>query len=106
MNQSEDFFSLYARYTEETECPTFYHRWVAISCLAASLGRNTYVQFGHFRYYPNLYIMFLAASGTKKSTAIKIGTKVLKKQGFKHFSAKKTRQEKFLIDLAEKQQKH
>ena len=30
----EDFVKLYLSYTEKTECPTFFHRWVAITSLS------------------------------------------------------------------------
>ena len=47
--------------------------------------------------------MLLGSPGTKKSSAIKIGTKLLKQAGYTTFAAKKTRQEKFLLDMAEQQ---
>ena len=98
-----DFISLYLKYTDKTECPTLFHRWTAMSCLAAWLGRRVYFPFGHFKVHANMYVMFVGLAGTKKSTAIKIGSKFLKKAGYKYFAADKTRQEKFLIDLAEQQ---
>ena len=45
--------------------------------------------------------MLIGSPGTKKSSAIKIGAKLLKSAGYNTFAAKKTRQEKFLTDLAE-----
>jgi len=96
-----DFFSLYLSYTSQTECPTFFHRWTAVSCLAAYLERSIYFRHGHFTHYPNIYCMLIGSPGTKKSSAIKIGTKLLKQAGYKTFAAKKTRQEKFLLDMAE-----
>jgi hypothetical protein len=101
IEMNEDFFSLYLTYTEETECPTFFHRWCAVTSLAAYLGRSIYFTHGHFILYPNLYCMLVGSPGTKKSSAIKIGTKLLKLAGYNTFAAKKTRQEKFLMDLAE-----
>jgi len=100
---SQDFFSLYLAYTSQTECPTFFHRWTAITSLSAYLGRDIYFLHGHFTIYPSLYTMLLGSPGTKKSSAIKIGTKLLKQAGYVTFAAKKTRQEKFLLDLAEQQ---
>jgi len=97
----EDFISTYLQYTSETECPTFFHRWTAVTCLAAYLGRRPYFRFGHFDIYPNIYCMLIGSPGTKKSSAIKIGSKLLKIAGYNTFAAKKTRQEKFLLDLAE-----
>lgn len=98
---TEDFFSLYLEYTQKTECPTFFHRWTAITALGAYLGRQIYFRHGHFTLYPNLYTMLIGSPGTKKSSAIKIGAKLLKQAGYTTFAAKKTRQEKFLLDLAE-----
>jgi len=49
--------------------------------------------------------MLIGSPGTKKSSAIKIGAKLLKKSGYKTFAAKKTRQEKFLLDLAEQSER-
>lgn len=98
---TDDFISLYLDYTKHTECPTFFHRWTAVACLAAYLGRRPYFKFGHFILHPNLYCMLIGSPGTKKSSAIKIGVKLLKQAGYGTFAAKKTRQEKFLLDLAE-----
>jgi len=98
---SNDFISLYLAYTAQTECPTFFHRWTAVTALSAYLGKRTFFHFGHFTLYPNLYVMLIGSPGTKKSSAIKIGAKLLKQAGYKTFAAKKTRQEKFLLDLAE-----
>jgi hypothetical protein len=97
----EDFISLYLQYTSKTECPTFFHRWTAVTSLAAYIGRSIHFNHGHFTIHPNLYVMLIGSPGTKKSSAIKIGAKLLKQAGYKTFAAKKTRQEKFLMDLAE-----
>ena len=101
----EDFVKLYLSYTEKTECPTFFHRWVAITSLSAFLGRDIHFKHGHFTLYPNLYTMLIGSPGTKKSSAIKIGAKLIKQAGYTTFAAKKTRQEKFLLDLAEQSER-
>jgi hypothetical protein len=96
-----DFISMYLDYTADTECPAFFHRWTALTCLSAYLGRRTHFQHGHFVIHPNIYSMLIGAPGTKKSSAIKIGAKLLGMAGYTTFAAKKTRQEKYLCDLAE-----
>ncbi len=102
MNSDEsDFISQYLEYTSKTECPTFFHRWTAVTSLSAYLGRSIFFNHGHFTLYPNTYTMLIGSPGTKKSSAIKIGAKLLKQAGYNTFAAKKTRQEKFLLDLAE-----
>lgn len=102
--EPDNFFSLYLEYTGDTESPTFYHRWTALTCLAAWVGRDVHVPFGHFKIHSNMYTMLVGLAGTKKSTAIKIGAKLLKAAGYTKFAAKKTRQEKFLMDMVEEQE--
>ena len=102
---TDDFITTYLDYTRQTECPTFFHRWCAVTSLAAYLGRRPYFRFGHFTLHPNLYVMLIGSPGTKKSSAIKIGAKLLKTAGYNTFAAKKTRQEKFLLDLAEQSER-
>ena len=106
VEREPDFVSLYLDYTRETECPTFFHRWTALTCLSAFLGRSIHFQHGHFTIHPNLYVMLIGSPGTKKSSAIKIGAKLLSQAGYTTFAAKKTRQEKFLLDLAEQAERY
>lgn len=101
VNNKEDFISLYLSYTSKTECPTFFHRWCGLTALAAWIGRDIYFPFGPFRIHANMYVMLVGLAGTKKSTAIKMSAGVLKQAGYNKFAARKTRQEKFLIDLAD-----
>lgn len=44
--------------------------------------------------------MLMGAAGTRKSTAIKVASKMIKKAGYDTFSASKTSKEQFLADLA------
>lgn len=97
---SDDFIASYLDYTAKTECPLFFHRWCAITSLSAYLGRRTWMNHGHFTLYPNFYTLLIGTPGTKKSSAIKIVAKLLKDAGYDTFAAKKTRQEKFLLDLS------
>lgn len=99
--QEDDFLSLYLQYTTGTECPTIFHRWCAITSLGAWLSRDIYFLQGHFKIHPNLYVMLVGDAGTKKSTSIKMSTRLMKLAGYRKYAAKKTRQEKFLLDMAE-----
>lgn len=99
--EPNDFLSLYLDYSSGTECPTVFHRWAAVTCLGAYLGRNIYFRQGHFKVHPNLFTMLVGDAGTKKSTAIKMAARLMKLAGYNKFAAKKTRQEKFLLDMAE-----
>ncbi|PHQ81744.1 MAG: hypothetical protein COB66_01345 [Coxiella sp. (in: Bacteria)] len=95
-----NFVATYLDYTNKTECPTFFHRWAAITSLAAYLGRSMYFRHGHFTIYPNMYTLLIGSPGARKSSAIKMSSKLLGLAGYDTFAAKKTRQEKFLEDLA------
>jgi len=99
--EQDSFFSLYLQYADNNEAPAIFHRWSAITALAAYLGRNLHFQHGHFSYYPNQYVLLIGSPGAKKSSAIKIASKLIRDAGFNSFAARKTRQEKFLRDLAE-----
>lgn len=95
-----DFFSEYIAYTSDTEAPTIFHRWAAISAVGALLGRNFFVPHGHFVIYPNLYCMLLGVPATRKSTAVKIAKKLVRMAGYTAFAADKSTKEKFILDLA------
>lgn len=91
----------YLRYVENTEPPTIFHRWSLLTSIGALLERNVYYGDGYFTYYPNLYVMLMGESGTRKSTAINLAKSVLKLSGYNNFSAEKTSKEKYLLDLSE-----
>lgn len=94
-----DIFSNYFLYMAETEPPIHYHRWCWLGTIGAALGRKVYIPHGHFRIFPNLYIMLLGEPATRKSTSIKLAKKLFSTTTFENFSADKTTKEKFLLDL-------
>lgn len=97
--EGKDFLTDYLEYTNGNEVPRLFHRWTAISLVGAFLGRNIHLELGGFHIYPNQYSMLIGVPGTRKSTAIKMGKKLLKLAGYDTFSADKSSKEKFLLDL-------
>lgn len=95
-----DLFSLYFNYINDTEPPKTFHRWSLMTALSAFLGRRYAVQHGHFTVNPNMYCMLMGATGTRKSTAIKLATRLIEAAGYETIAAEKTSKEKFLEDLA------
>lgn len=97
----QDFFKLYFEYAKAgiNEPPNTFHRWTALSLIGSLLGRQTWFPFGHSEIYPNQYIMLMGEPGTRKSTAINVGTKLLKKLGYTRFAADRTSKERFLMDM-------
>lgn len=74
-----DFLTNYMRMVEETESPRLFHVWSAISGLAACLGRRCYFPFGPMTIFPNQYIALVGTPGTRKSTALGIMKRQLRK---------------------------
>ena len=83
-----------------TEAPMIYHRWCILSSIGALAGRKMWLQHGHFRIFPNLYVMLIGQPAARKSTSIKIAKKLVGASGYKLFAADKSSKEKFLMDLA------
>ena len=100
MTQRDDFISAYLTYVGETEAPVAFHRWSCISILGAWLGRRYSFQLGHFNIASNIYTMLMGGAGSRKSTAIKIATNLIRKAGYDRIAAERTTKEKFLMDLA------
>jgi hypothetical protein len=70
----ESWIQSYIDFTQYQESPTLFHLWVAISTIAAALNRNTYIQRGYSRLFPNLYTVLVSPTGkSKKSSAADIG---------------------------------
>ena len=94
-----DFFKEYFRYVGATESPAIYHRWTAISCLGALLGRQVHLPFGHGTIYPNQYIMLMGSPGTRKGTSMNIGAKLIKAAGYSRFCPDRLSKERFLMEM-------
>ena len=99
-NQRNDFISAYFSYIGETEAPMTFHRWACITILGAWIGREYCFRLGHFNIKPNIYCMLMGTAGSRKSTAIKIASRLLSKTGYSTIAADRTTKEKFLLDLS------
>lgn len=95
-----DFISAYFSYIGETEAPMTFHRWSCMTILGAYIGRDYCFRLGHFNIKPNLYVMLMGTAGSRKSTAIKIASRLLAQTGYANIAADRTTKEKFLLDLS------
>lgn len=100
MSSRPDIFKEFLDANSDTEPPAIYYRWCLLSTIGALLGRNTYLNHGHFKIFPNLYTMLIGTAGARKSTPIKLCKKLLRLSGYETIAADKTSKEKFLVDLA------
>ncbi len=68
----------FADFTDDTEIPSIFSLWVGISTISAALGRDSFIDMGHYTIYPNLYIVLVAGSAKcRKSTSIGVGRKFI-----------------------------
>lgn len=74
-----DWLKTYLAYTASTEPPKSYHVWTGISTIAAALQRKVYMDWGHFKIYPNMYVVLVGPPGGRKGTAMKMGKELLNK---------------------------
>jgi hypothetical protein len=69
----------YLEYTLNSEAPLPFHFWTAVSIIGGVLGRQVHFAKGHYRVYPNHFIILIAPTGRcRKSSAIAIGVKLLR----------------------------
>jgi len=73
------FLKSYFEYTENTESAKIYHLWCAISSIGATMSTNIHLPFGPFKIYPNQYIILIGPPGAKKTSAITIAKKLVRK---------------------------
>ena len=65
--------------TSKGEAPERFHYWSAVSAIGGALRRRVYIDEGHYRHYPNFYIMLVGPPGLiKKSTTINVASGLLR----------------------------
>lgn len=70
----------YKEFTSPLEVPEIFHIWVAMSTLSACAQRKIWLDMGHFKVTPNLYVILDAEPGKcGKSTAMGVSKSLLLK---------------------------
>lgn len=73
-----NWLASYLEYADNTEAPTKFHMWTAISIIGAALSRKCWIKVGRFTLYPSFYIVFVAPPGiATKSTTAQAGINLL-----------------------------
>lgn len=75
------FISNFMTYAAGCESPENFDIWSALVSLASIVGRRVWVNNGYFIYYPNLYVVFVAAPGGRKTTAMVMAQDLLTDYG-------------------------
>lgn len=76
----DDWITAWMEYTYNTEPAESFRKWVAISMIASCLQRKCSLQWEH-TIYPNLYIVLVGPSGSRKGTAMTPGLSMLRELG-------------------------
>ncbi len=71
----------FIKFTDNTEPPITYRKWTAISAIASAMQRKCRLNWGHYPYFPNMYIVLVGPSGNRKGTAIGPAYSILQEIG-------------------------
>lgn len=78
----EGWLADYLTWTRETEAPTAYHFFVAVTVLGTSLGRRVWFDQGAYELFPNIGVILIGPSGRcKKTSAASLGIGLLTQSG-------------------------
>jgi hypothetical protein len=78
----QDWLDSYIIYTQNSEPAQSYHLWTAISVIAAAMQRKCSLNWGS-TLFPNMYIVLVGPSGSRKGTAMSVVMNMLNKLGIK-----------------------
>ena len=65
-----DWIDAYMTFTENTEPAELFRKWTAVSVICAALRRKCRLDWGSLTFYPNMYIILVGPSGSRKGTAM------------------------------------
>ena len=71
------FLKDFLLYVSGCECPPPYAIWTAYSMLSAAIGRRIFLDLQYFKVWPNIYVILVGPSGTRKTVATDMGVVLL-----------------------------
>lgn len=86
-----DFIDGFMQYTDNSEAPAVFRKWVAVSVVAAAMQRKCWLTWDN-RTYPNMYIILVGPSGCRKNTAMNPAQDILRRIGMPLASESITRE--------------
>lgn len=82
----DDWIKAFMDYASIGEAPPHIYFWTGVSTIAGALRRKTWIDMGHFKWYPNFYIILVAPPGIiAKSTSASVGMRLLREVDGIHF---------------------
>ena len=94
------FLQDYALYAKGNEAHPTYHVYAALVALSSFASRKVWIKQGYFDVYPNIYVVLVGPPGSRKSTAMSICKKLLRKVEDIPFSAECQTKESLVKELA------
>lgn len=94
----DDWLTSFLEFTSNTEPKKSFRLWTGISTIAAMLQRKVSLPWGHFSIFPNLYIILVGPSGSRKGTAMNLGYPFLRELGIR-LAAEAITREALIKDL-------
>lgn len=74
-----NWLDAYRDFAKDTEAPDAFHYWTGVATIAGALRRKVWINMGHFEWFPNFFIFFVAPAGiVNKSTTLDIGMRLLR----------------------------
>ena len=73
-----DWLEGFLQFTFNTEPPMLFRLWTGISVVASAMQRKCALKIGSLEYYPNMYIVLVGPSGSRKGTAMTPGLRIMK----------------------------
>lgn len=86
-----DFIDSFMEYTDNSEAPAVFRKWVAVSIVAAVMQRKCWLAWDTITY-PNMYIILVGPSGCRKNTAMNPAQEILRAIGMPLASESITRE--------------
>lgn len=83
----KDWIATFLDYTDQAESPIDYLRWVALATISGAAQRKIYMDMELYYVMSNMYVVLVGPPGSKKSTAIRQGRKLLGKVPDVHMTA-------------------
>ncbi len=71
------FLKNYEIYTSGNECPTIFHQWSALATMSSLVSGRVWTDGGVFTTFANMYIVLVGDPGSKKTTAMSLGHKII-----------------------------
>jgi hypothetical protein len=101
-----DWIDAYLDFTNNSEPPTLFKKWTAISVIASCLQRKCVLPWGTLEFFPNMYIVLVAPSGKcRKGTAMGPGYSFLRTLGI-NVAAEAITREALIRELAKSSATH